>query len=39
VSQSLLRKPFRVAHRLGPFRPGVAVAVERYAGNTKLPAT
>ena len=38
VSQSLLREPFRVAHYLCAFRPGIAVAVQGHAGNAKLAA-
>ncbi len=33
VPQSLLRKSFRVANGLCPFRPGVAVAVQCYTQN------
>jgi hypothetical protein len=39
VSQCLLRKAFRHSARLGPFRPSVAVAVQRHADNAKLAAT
>ncbi len=35
VSQSLLREPFRIANCLCPFRPGVAVAVQRHALNAE----
>ena len=38
VPQSLLREPFRVADRLGSFRPCVAVAVKRDASNAQLAA-
>jgi len=31
VTQTGLRESFRVANRLGPFRPGVVVAVQRHA--------
>ena len=38
VAQSHLREPLRVAASLGAFRPGVAVAVERHALDSKLAA-
>ena len=38
VPQSLLRESFRVANGLRPFRPCVAVAVERDAFNAVLAA-
>ena len=33
VSKGLLREPFRITARLGPFRPCVSVTVQRHAQN------
>ena len=39
VSEGFLGKPLRVAARLRPLRPGVAVGVQRHAFDAKAPRT